>query len=97
MKHQIHNGIAYSEPCVYHSSIGDFHFTWECFGVSLESLWGSPSFSGSLCHLKEHINRASVDKKAKIFQPADEFFTQVDSQLENNNKNGNPQMFNLSV
>ena len=40
---------------------------------------GASGFEGSLCHLKEIINRSSVDKKAKTFRPADEFFTQVDT------------------
>ena len=35
--------------------------------------WGNPSITGSLCHLREYINRLTVDKKAKTFSTADEF------------------------
>ena len=39
----------------------------------VDTYWGQPSFAGSLCHLREYINRLSVDKKAKTFSIADEF------------------------
>ena len=35
--------------------------------------WGSPAHPGSLCHLREHLNRKQVDKAAKVFNISDEF------------------------
>ena len=58
-------------------SIGDFHFLWECLGLSYQTFWGSPSTVGSLHHLKDVIDRRSVDNAAKKFQSSDEFFQQV--------------------
>ena len=57
--------------------VGDFHFTWECLTVCLQSLWGSPEDNGTMNHLKTALNLTSVDRNAKKFQPSDEFFQQV--------------------
>ena len=35
--------------------------------------WGSPVHPGSLCHLREQINRKQVDKAVKVFNVGDEF------------------------
>lgn len=53
--------------------VGDFHFLWECLKVVMETFWGKPSQPGSLCNLKEIINRKQVEKTAKNFSIADEF------------------------
>ena len=39
----------------------------------VDTYWGQPSLTGSLCHLREYINRLTVDRKAKTFSIADEF------------------------
>lgn len=35
--------------------------------------WDSPTHPGSLCHLREHLNRKQVDKAVKVFNVGDEF------------------------
>lgn len=55
----------------------DFHFLWECLKVLFSILWGNPSHSGSLCNLREKIQRKQVDKSAKSFNVADEFIQHV--------------------
>ena len=39
----------------------------------VDTYWGQPSLTGSLCHLREYINRLTVDRKAKTFSIADKF------------------------
>lgn len=53
--------------------IGDFHFLWECLRVVFTIFWGNPSLPGSLCNMRELINRKQVDKKVKVFSVGDEF------------------------
>ena len=60
---------------------GDFHFTWECLSLCLQTLWGKEEEEGSLSHLKNCVNRTMVDKTAKHFQAADEFFRHVNLDL----------------
>ena len=52
---------------------GDFHFLWECLRVVFAIFWGNPTQSGSLCNMREQINRKLVDKKVKVFSIGDEF------------------------
>ena len=52
---------------------GDFHFLWECSRVVFSIFWGNPSLHGSLCNMRELINRKQVDKKVKVFSVGDEF------------------------
>ena len=54
-------------------STGDFHFMWECLKVLFKIFWGTPSLPGSLCNMREIINRTLVDKEAKVFSTGDEF------------------------
>ena len=56
-----------------HIHVGDFHFLWECLKVIYMIYWGNPSQPGSLCNLREQINRKQVDKSAKVFNVGDEF------------------------
>ncbi|XP_062501053.1 uncharacterized protein LOC134178235 isoform X1 [Corticium candelabrum] len=56
-------------------SPGDFHFTWECLTVCIQTLWGSAKAIGTLKHLQDIVHRTSVDKNVKKFRPADEFLT----------------------
>ena len=68
----------YTHACKHHSdyalhTLGDFHFLWECLKIILATFWGTPSLAGSLCHLRELINRLTVTKAAKTFSVADEF------------------------
>ncbi|XP_065837253.1 uncharacterized protein [Oscarella lobularis] len=56
-------------------SPGDFHFLWECLGLCFETLWGKDTCIGTLAHMKLLIKRNAVDKSAKKFQSADEFFS----------------------
>ena len=37
--------------------------------------WGDPSLPGSLCNIREYINRKQVDKGVKVFNVGDEFIT----------------------
>ena len=39
----------------------------------LQAFWGKPNQTGSLCNLRDYINRKLVDKKGKTFSIADEF------------------------
>ena len=39
----------------------------------VETFWGSVALSGSLCNLREKVNRTQLDKNAKTFSIADEF------------------------
>ena len=39
----------------------------------LQAYWGTPTIPGSLCNLREHINRGLVDKAGKTFNISDEF------------------------
>lgn len=57
--------------------LGDFHFLWECLKVIMEIYWGKASQHGSLCNLKEVINRKQVEKKAKNFCTCVEFILHV--------------------
>lgn len=41
--------------------------------MAFQILWGTPSLPGSLCNLREIIQRLQVDKNAKVFNVADEF------------------------
>ena len=52
---------------------GDFHFLWECLRVLYMILWGTPAQPGSLCNLRELLNRKQVDKAVKVFSTGDEF------------------------
>ena len=52
---------------------GDFHFLWECLKTIIETFWGSVTIPGSMCNLREKINRTQLDKTAKTFSIADEF------------------------
>lgn len=61
----------------YSNFSGDFHFTWECLQLSLQSLWGSDSCPGTMHHLKKTLGLKMVDQNARKFQPSDEFFRQV--------------------
>jgi len=58
---------------IYYSSLGDFHFVWECLRVVFTIFWGSPSQIGSLCNLREYVQRLQVDKSVKTFNTGDEF------------------------
>ena len=58
---------------MYYTHIGDFHFLWECLRVVFSIFWGNPSLQGSLCNMREVINRKQVDKKVKVFSVGDEF------------------------
>ena len=53
--------------------IGDFHFLWECARVILLAFWGKVNDPGSLCNLRNCINRNLVDKQGKTFSVTDEF------------------------
>ena len=53
--------------------IGDFHFLWECLKTVVEIFWGGVTHSGSICNLREKVNRTQLDKNAKTFSTADEF------------------------
>ena len=55
------------------SHLRGLHFLCECLKVIIETYWGNPSFTGSLCHLRGYINRLTVDKKANTFSIANEF------------------------
>ena len=44
---------------------GDFHFLWECARVILLAFWGKVTEPGSLCNLRNRINRNLVDKTGK--------------------------------
>ena len=35
-------------------------------------LWGTPTQTGSLCNLREQLNRKQVDKAVKVFNTGDE-------------------------
>ena len=39
------------------------------FGI----FWGTPSQPGSLCNIREYINRKQVNKTATVFSVSDEF------------------------
>ena len=52
---------------------GDFHFLWECLRALFVIFWGTPSHPGSLCNIREFINRKQVDKGVSTFNIADEF------------------------
>lgn len=52
---------------------GDFHFLWECLRVVFTIFWGNPSDTGSLCNMRENINRKLVTKTVKVFNTGDEF------------------------
>lgn len=41
----------------------------------LQAFWGKPNQTGSLCNLRDYINRKLVDKKGKTFSIADEFIS----------------------
>ena len=53
--------------------VGDFHFLWECARVLLLAFWGKVNESGSLCNLRNRVNRNLVDKQGKTFSVTDEF------------------------
>lgn len=55
--------------------LGDFHFLWECLRVIFFTFWGSPSHIGSLCNIRELINRKQVNKSVSVFSVGDEFVT----------------------
>ena len=59
--------------CLHYQYTGDFHFLWECLRVVYTIFWGSPAQPGSLCHLREQVNRKQVDKAVKVFNVGDEF------------------------
>lgn len=46
---------------------------WECLKLVIEAFWGSTTTPGSICNLREQINRHKVDKHASKFSIADEF------------------------
>ena len=52
---------------------GDFHFVWECLRTVFTIFWGSPAQIGSLCNLREYVQRLQVDKNVKTFNIGDEF------------------------
>ena len=52
---------------------GDFHFLWECLRVVFTIFWGTPSDIGSLCNMREFVNRKLVTKTVKVFNVGDEF------------------------
>ena len=52
---------------------GDFHFLWECLRVVFTIFWGAPSENGSLCSMRELIQRKLVTKAVKVFNIGDEF------------------------
>ena len=52
---------------------GDFHFLWECLRAIFCIFWGSPSQVGSLCNIREFINRKQVNKSVPVFSIGDEF------------------------
>ena len=60
-----------SHMCIPYS--GDFHFLWECLRSVFIMFWGSPAHIGSLCNLREYIQRTGVDKAVKVFNRGDEF------------------------
>ena len=51
---------------------GDFHFLWECLRVVFTIFWGTPSETGSLCNMREFVNRKLVTKTIKVFNVGDE-------------------------
>lgn len=53
--------------------LGDFHFLWECLRTVFAIFWGTPSHTGSLCNMREYINRKQVTKTVKVFNVGDEF------------------------
>ena len=57
------------------TSIGDFHFLWECLRVVFTIFWGTPSDSGTLCNMREFISRKLVNKTVKVFNVGDEFLS----------------------
>ena len=56
---------------------GDFHFLWECLRVVFLAFWGTPSLPGSLCNLREYLNRKQVNKSVTVFNVGDEFLQHV--------------------
>ena len=58
-------------------TLGDFHFLWECLKVVYSIFWGNPSEFGSLCNMREYVNRKQVDKNVKVFNVGDEFLMNV--------------------
>ena len=55
------------------TSTGDFHFLWECLRVIFNIFWGAPSNIGSLCNMRDFINRKLVSKGVKVFNVGGEF------------------------
>ena len=58
-------------------SVGDFHFLWECACVLLLAFWGKVNEPGSLCNIRNRVNRNLVDKQGKTFSVTDEFICHV--------------------
>ncbi len=46
---------------------------WECLKLILEAFWGKTTTPGSICNLREKINRHKLDKNGTKFSVADEF------------------------
>ena len=81
MKYQVeslyymHVHFPYSWPCTYFNR--GFSFLWECLKTVVETFWGSITQSGSICNLRELVNRTQLDKGAKTFSITDEFVIHV--------------------
>eukprot|EP00058_Branchiostoma_floridae_P002601 XP_002588089.1 hypothetical protein BRAFLDRAFT_87606 [Branchiostoma floridae] len=52
---------------------GDFHFVWEGGRCTCITFFSSPKNVGSLAHLKDVVDRRTVDSQGKKFNPMDEF------------------------
>ncbi|KAI8507888.1 hypothetical protein Bbelb_141280 [Branchiostoma belcheri] len=52
---------------------GDFHFLWETGRCLFLAYWSSPKNIGSLAHLKDAVDRRTVDSLGKKFNQMDEF------------------------
>ena len=65
--------VAYNLNPYKYSHVGDFHFLWECAKVILMAFWGKVGQPGSLCNLRNYVNRNLVDKTGKTFSVTDEF------------------------
>ena len=82
--HFAHYSICFQYMYIYmytpmhHSHlVGDFHFLWECLRVVFHVFWGTPSLPGSLCNVREYLNRNQVNKGVTVFSVGDEFLLHV--------------------
>ncbi|XP_019643727.1 PREDICTED: uncharacterized protein LOC109484808 [Branchiostoma belcheri] len=57
---------------------GDFHFLWEAGRTILLAFWSSPRNVGSVGHLRDLVDRRTVDSRGKNFNAVDELLHHIE-------------------